>query len=305
MKKDAFQDLQQKDLNQVVTLAALLTTGGVSRAAEALEVSQPTVSKALTRLRETFGDPLLVREGNDMHLTPVARELLLRLEPVIAGLNALYHPPGPFDPQTVRGVIRLAANDYIQSVLALPFARLMRTRAPNVAIELRGVGTLYPEQLLAEGFVDIALGSVFPFSNLHHKLVMVDPFVCVADAADTALPARMTMDQFLQQTHVDVSPTGTGVLRRHFERSQRRFKEERKAVVQLSSFSSVPAVLEGTSLVALIPRRMFDSLPSGSLKIIDLDFQIDPYEAHIWWHPQTHTDPLMSWARMMLMQMAV
>ena len=73
MKDPDLRALARKDLNQLVALAALLSASSVSRAADLLEVTQPTMSKALARLRETFDDPLLARDGRSMHLTRVPR----------------------------------------------------------------------------------------------------------------------------------------------------------------------------------------------------------------------------------------
>ena len=295
--------LQRQDLNQLITLAALLHTGGVTSAAELLNVTQPTVSKALTRLRGAFGDPLLVRNGNSMHLTPYANDLALKLQDIIGSLDALYHPQGPFDPQTVSGWLKIGANDYVQSTIGLPFIRKMREAAPNLNIELRSVGSLYPQQILEEGIVDMVISAAFPFANLHHEKTISDPFVCVADAANTKIPDRLSLDDFLALSQVDVSPTGTGVIRRYFERSQCRFKEERKIVAVLSSFASLPDVLRGSDLVALMPKRMLSILNGKPLRRIELAFDLPAYDVSIWWHPRTHTNPKMRWVRAELIKM--
>lgn len=296
--------LQQKDLNQLVLLSALLSSGGVTSAAEMLDVSQPTMSKSLARLREVFGDPLLVRDGNAMHLTPFAAELALKLQSVIGSLDALYHPPGPFDPRTVSGWLKIAANDYVQSTLALPFIRRMRQLAPNLRVELRGVGSMYPEQILEEGIVDIVVSAAFPFTNMHHQKTISDPFICVADAANDTIPARLTLDEFLALPQVDVTPSGIGILRRFFERTQRRFKDERDIVVVLSSFASLPTVLAGSNMVGLVPARMMPFLTPGALRRIDIDFELPAYDVSIWWHPRANANPLIRWARKELIAQA-
>lgn len=298
------QALHRKDLNQLVSLAALLTSGGVSRAADVLDVAQPTMSKALMRLRETFGDPLLVRDGNAMHLTPFASELVLKLQSVMEAVDSLYHPSGPFSPDTVKGWLKIAANDYVQSVLGLAFVRRMRDVAPNLHIEMRPVGALYPEQLLEEGIVDIVLSAVYTNFNLHHKKMIADPFICVADAANRDIPDRLSLDEFLKLPQIDVSPSGTGLLRRYFERAQRRFKDERDIVSVLTSFASLPEMLSGSAAVSLMPSRMLPLLANGSLRKIDIDFDLPAYDISIWWHPRTNTDPMMQWCRSELIKLA-
>lgn len=304
MDAQTLKALHRKDLNQLVALAALLTTGGVTRAADTLDVTQPTMSKALTKLREAFGDPLLVRDGNTMHLTPFASELALKLQGVMGEIDALYNPAIPFSPDTVTGWLKIAANDYVQSVLGLPFVRHMRQLAPNLHIEIRPVGALYPEQLLEEGMVDIVLSAAYANFNLHHQKTFADPFICVADAANETIPESLSLDAFLKLPQVDVSPSGTGLLRRYFERTQRRFRDERIIISVLTSFASLPEVLAGSNSVALLPSRMFPFLPSGQLRTITIDFELPAYDVSIWWHPRTHTDPLISWSRAELIKLA-
>lgn len=106
------------------------------------------------------------------------------------------------------------------------------------------------------------------------------------------------------QPHVDVSPSGAAVLRRCFETSQPRFKKERDIVAVLSAYSSVPSVLAGTEALALMPSRMLSALPPGSLRQIEIDFELPSYELCIWWHPRTNASPLMRWVRTRLIALA-
>ena len=97
---------------------------------------------------------------------------------------------------------------------------------------------MYPEQILEEGIVDIVVSAAFTFTSVHHQKTISDPFICVADAANDTIPARLSLDAFLALPQVDVTPSGIGILRRYFERTQRRFKHERDIVIVLSSFAT-------------------------------------------------------------------
>jgi len=289
--------LMSRDLNQLVALSALLTHASVTQAADELGVAQPTMSKSLARLREAFGDPLLVREGNLMHPTPFARNLAIKVQTALANLSEIYDPPRPFDPATISGVLKIGGNDYIQAVLGVPLIRRMREIAPSLNVDFRPVGAQYPEQLLTEGPCDIVISTNFPNVRLRHQNTFKDPFVCVVDAGRRNIPDRLDLDGFLKLQHVDVSPSGTGLLREMFAGAQRRFKSERRFVATVTSFLVLPEFLHGTDIAALIPERGFDVLPVGSLRKVALDFDLPAYEVSLWWHNKTHTDPLLHWAR--------
>jgi DNA-binding transcriptional LysR family regulator len=296
--------LRKQDLNLLVALLALLSKASVSQAADATGVSQPSMSKSLVRLRRAFGDPLLVRQGNAMHLTPFARGLLVNVQQALEQVAHLYEPPTPFSPQTVKGTLRLGCNDYVQAVLGVPFLRHLREKAPLLAVEFRPGGMLYPEQMLVEGGVDIVVSTDFPSMNLRRQFTFSDPFVCIADSGNTTVPERLDLERFLTLRHVDVSPSGTGLLRQLFERAQRRFKDERRVVAAVTSFLVLPMLLKDTGLVALIPSRAVSALPAGSVRSIALDFDLPAYDVSVWWHSRTQSDPLLHWARSELATLA-
>jgi DNA-binding transcriptional LysR family regulator len=296
--------LRKQDLNQLVSLSALLTNASVSRAADVTGISQPSMSKSLARLRKAFGDPLLVRQGNAMHLTPFARGLLVQVQQTLDQVAHLYEPPTPFSPQTARGTVRVGCNDYVQAVLGIPFVRHLREKAPLLSVEFRPGGMLYPEQVLVEGSVDIVVTTDFPSINLRRQFTFSDPFVCIADRGSTAVPARLDLEDFLALRHVDVSPSGTGLLRQLFERAQRRFKDERRVVATVTSFLVLPSLLKDTDLVALVPSRAVSALPAGSVRSIALSFELPAYDVSVWWHSRTQSDPLLHWARSELAALA-
>lgn len=297
MKDPKLATLLRHDLNQLVALSELLSHASVSRAAEALDMAQPTMSKSLARLRQSFDDPLLVREGNAMHPTPFARDLAIKVQAALTSLSEIYDPPRPFDPATMQGTLRIGGNDYIQAVVGVPFMRQMREIAPYVNIAFRAVGSLYAEQLLVEERCDIVVSTAFPSVALRCQKTFSDPFVCVIDAENADVPRRLDLDGFLALPQVDVSPAGTGMLRAMLERTHRRFKNERKIVSTITSFSVLPAFLKGTNIAALIPERALRALPPGSLRRVELDFELPAYDVCIWWHSKTHTDPFLRWAR--------
>jgi DNA-binding transcriptional LysR family regulator len=300
---DSFNALRQHDLNQLKVMGVLLTTQSVTKAAAQLDMSQPAMSKCLDRLRREFDDPLLVRDGNRMRLTPRAQALLPQVEDVLSSLSGLFAAHGPFDPASARGRLRIGANDYAQIVIGTHLMHRMRALAPGVAVEFRPVGAIHPEHLLVEGVLDLAIGPQWPNMALRSQALYRDPFVCVAAADSKGVPARLDLMAFSELQHLDVSPSGADILRALIDHAIGEQGGRREVRLVVSSFMAVPAMLAGSDLVSLMPSRALASLAPGSVRVIELDFSLPSYEVSLWWHNVTHADPLARWVREQMVQL--
>lgn len=292
-----FSSLRAMDLNQLVALAALLRHAGVTNAAHDLNISQPAMSRSLDRLRRQFDDPLLVREGNRMILTPRGQELLPIVDAALEKVDRVFSSHSQFDPFVARRRIRIGANDYLQQLFAPLMYALVRSKASNVILEFGPVGMLRPEPLLSQGIVDLIFGLTHPNDTLRNAVLFQDELVCVACRQNRALPEILDVSTFSEQTHVDVSPSGVGMLRAILDNSISAQGGQRRVVTSVSTFHSVPAMLSGTNLLAIVPRRAAMSMPKNIVSIRELSFNIAPYAVSLWWHNSTHNDPLLRWLR--------
>lgn len=300
--------LRLRDLNLLSALHALLSMQGVSAAARALGMSQPAVSKCLERLRRDFDDPLLVRDGNRMRLTPRAEALLPLVGTALDHVADVFAVHGPFNPSRARGRVRIGANDYVQLALGGELTRRVRRAAPRVVLEFRPAGMLHPEQLLVDGVVDLIVGTKWPNLSLRTQLLYADPFVCVVGSDHRPLPDRLDVDAFCALEHLDVSPSGIGLLRMVFDQAlaqHDRPSRSRRVAARCASFMAVPEMLRGTGLVALVPQRLLPLYPPDSVRTVALDFELPPYEVSLWWHNATHADPLARWVREQLMALTL
>ena len=126
-------NIRHVDLNLLVAFDALYDTGNVSRAAERLSLTQPTVSGMLSRLRELFADPLFVRTRHGVLPTPRADALRSPVKALLADVEALVQPE-TFDPATADVTISISANDYMQLALIVPLVAKLRERAPGIRV---------------------------------------------------------------------------------------------------------------------------------------------------------------------------
>ena len=248
--------LKLHNLNHLMPLWALLTTANVSHAANTAGIAQPTMSKILLSLREELGDRLLIREGNAMRLTPFAQGLLPRVHLAIEHIKNVYDRSEDFDPLKAKTTIKVGANDYVIATLGIPWLRRLRLKAPHVSLDFRPVGMVFPEQLLSSDSLDIALGPQLPNMNLRQQFLFEDPFICVADGANTSIPSRISMDEFTRYRHIDISPTGTGLTRIWLEKTQPGFKKKREFSHSISMYLALPEVIKGTEDLAVVPQHL-------------------------------------------------
>ena len=197
-------NLRSVDLNLLVVLDALLNERNVSRAGERIGLSQPAMSAALARLREIFGDPLLVRVGRELALTHNAEELIVPLREALDRIEITLRQKARFDPRVDLRTFSISASDYAVFVLLAPFVRAVASEAPNVTIHLLP-RSRDATRVLQANQADLVIEpseligkSEFPSSPL-----MSDRWLCAIDADNPLIPSgRITKEQFLRLPHL-------------------------------------------------------------------------------------------------------
>lgn len=145
------------DLNLLHVLHAVLVEGSATRAAKRLHVTQSAVSNALARLRQTLGDPLLVRNSRGLSATPRARELEPELAAIMASVGRLLNPRAGFEPATTTREFTVACADYCTAILGAGLAALMHLHAPLATLRLVTLEQLQGAEGLASN-IDLHLG---------------------------------------------------------------------------------------------------------------------------------------------------
>jgi DNA-binding transcriptional LysR family regulator len=284
------------DLNLLVALRALLTERHVTRAARKLGLSQSATSHALSRLRELYADPLLVRSGRSLEPTPRAIALLPQLERGLSELEAGLRGQEPFDPLRARFSLRLGTADYGQAVLSGPLLSLLRTEAPGVNLQT----TSYPDILeqLEAGTIDLA---TLPKAKLSRAFaeqrLFSDGFVCMLRKGHPALRnKRLSLQQYLGLEHLLVAPGGTPGSIVDSELSRRGLS--RRVVLQVSSFVVAPQVIAESDLISTGPellwRRMSHHYP---VVLLPAPLRLSRFELCLVWHARREHDPAHVWMR--------
>lgn len=292
------------DLNLFVALDALLETASITRASERLNIGVSATSAALGRLREHFGDELLVQVGRRMELTVLAqslrepvREVLLRSQAALAARPA-------FDPLTARRHFVFNATDYAATVLIAPLSQALDSEAPDITVDVVGLGDRNLDRL-ERGEVDIAIYPAPNASPDHPSQALLGDTFSGLVWTGHHLPAEgLTLAHYLSARHV---------VARFGERRVASFEEgflaaqglHRQVAVVASSFNELPALVVGTQRIATLQTRLARMytriLP---LRLLPLPFELPSLQLVMQWNRHAEPDAAHRWLRNRLLRLA-
>ena len=194
--------LRQGGLNLLSTLYALLEESHVTPAAKRCFLSQPAMSRSLERIRDTFGDELLIRTGRIYERTVRGEWLLRELESLLPRLEALVRGE-PFNPAQSRERLRVALTDNGSIALLPALTQRIRTAAPDITLEIVAWHDRSFEDVEA-GKIDLALSPLAAPSPLETERLFKEDFVCLVGSDHKLRSRRFTLKQYLELSHVAV-----------------------------------------------------------------------------------------------------
>ena len=290
-------DIRSVDLNLLVVFDAMARNRSVSRAAEALGLSQPATSAALARLRQIFEDTLFVRTGAGMEPTPRAQEIAPLVRRVIETISNESLQRAGFVPAHARRGFTLLTPD-IGEVTFLPgVLRHLRQEAPHVRLYAMAKPKSAAAQALESGEADLAIG-FFPDlqkAGFYQQLLFKTSYACIACVHNTEIGKRPTLRQFLGAKHIVVRPDG----REHqIDRFLSDKGYERQVILELSHFMSLLALLPGSDLIATVPQDIADAVAKHvAVQEVILPFRPPQIQVQQYWHRRLHDDPGNRWLR--------
>ena len=294
----ALSVLRRLDLNLLVVLQTVLETRNVTLAAERLHMSQPAVSRALTRLRRVFDDPLFIKGAGGVIATPRAELLSTSVAGLLYSIDAVVG--GQFDPATTDRVFRIATTDYGGLALLPRVVETLARKAPNCGIEvLPFAGDVF--RRLSAGDVDLVLYSDDPVPyGLRTQLLFEETYTSLVRTGHklvaTADPAFVSLDGFLGYPHILISLFGgrTGVIDDALARIGRR----RRIAVWLPYFATAALIAAETDMILTIPTLASRRLAvQHGLTAFAPPLAIEGYGYNLVWHERTNHDPGSAWLR--------
>ncbi|WP_321936901.1 LysR family transcriptional regulator [Paraburkholderia sp. J8-2] len=291
------------DLNLLRALDALLDERNVTRAAQRLSLTQPAVSAMLTRLRESFGDPLFVRSQRGIVPTERALQLAAPLKQVLSEIEQMLQPQA-FAPAEAEMTLTLASTDYALRAVVVPFLARLRESAPGVRAVIVPVQHERLQAQLESGDVDMAL--ITPEStpaDLHARHLFDERYVCVMRADHPAAARRLTLERFCALDHALVSYAGAS-LSGVTDEALARLGRARRVTVSVNSFLVLPDILLTSDLIAVVPSRLVKDARGSAqgLVVIDPPLEIPGFTKTLAWHERTHRSPGHQWVRALLFE---
>ncbi|MEJ7932495.1 LysR family transcriptional regulator [Ramlibacter sp. AN1015] len=297
--------LRDLDLNLLVALDALLREVHVSRAAARLDMSQSSMSLALSKLRALFNDPLLVKGGNGLVLTAQARELAAPLSEALRNVEGLLHVQQDFDPAHARDTITLIVTDYIDFVLVPLLVELMSHKAPGVVLRVVGPNPKRLGEVFSAGEVDVSV-SYFPNppASLRVRPVFTDRLVGIARRGHPFFGQVSDLDAFCKHRHVTVEPGEATMYNALLDQRLASQGRSRRIVLSKPTFLGVPFIVEATDLLATLPERVARGFARFTkVDIFDPPLALEPLNVVLLWHERTHTNPLHRWFRQQVVEL--
>ncbi|MCA0329214.1 MAG: LysR family transcriptional regulator [Actinobacteria bacterium] len=284
------------DLNLLRTLQALLDTRNVTRAGERLHLSQPATSAALAKLRRHFDDELLVRVGRDMQLTPLAQTLLPLSTEALIHVERTFDVRAEFDAASSDRRFSVRASDYATCMVNEPMRRLLAKEAPGISVDFAPP----PRERLVSGITeaDLLVAPVGFGMNGPHDVVLRDHFVAVVSRAHVLDPAECDVVKLLAEMPHVVGTFGEGIVT-PADRLLEQLDIRRHVAAAVNGFLSLPMLVSGTDLIALVPLRLarrFEAL--DDIAVLDIpESASTPLVEAIWWDPARTADPALQWLR--------
>jgi DNA-binding transcriptional LysR family regulator len=282
------------DLNLLAVLGALLEHRNVTRAGERLSLSQPTMSGALARLRQHFGDELLIRSGREYQLTPMASRLLPAVREALSQVDRTITLPAEFDPATSRRRFTIAIS--AQSILVLSgLLRRVHELAPGVRLDTWPVtAKLLGADHSRLGY-DVLIGPEGFRADGEPEVLLRDRVVYVADPANPRLrDGHLAAEDLAALPHAAAQVPQAGLI----VDALGRLGVTPDVVATTGGWLSLPFLVAGTDLVAAVPERLARLVgEAAGVTVAEPPFGTVALIEAAWWHPLHATDPALTWLR--------
>jgi len=283
------------DLNLLVTLDVLLAEGSVARAARRLRLSPSAMSRALARLRETTGDPLLVRAGRGLVPTPRALELRERVGHLVQEAQAVLRPAEKLDPKRLVRTFTLRTREGFAENFGPGLIARVGEEAPGVRLCF----VQKPDKestSLRDGTVDFETGVVGKTTGpeVRAQTLFRDRFIGVVRMGHALSQGRITPSRYAKGRHISVSRRGldTGPI----DETLKPFGLEREIVTIVSGFATALALARASDLIASVLERQTGNLREG-MHSFPLPFPAPEVTISLLWHPRLDADPAHRWLR--------
>ena len=287
-------NVDNTDLNMVRTFCVLYEQRGVTRAAEELNLTQPTVSYALKILRRQYRDELFIRSGRFLEPTDVARQLYPGLKGGLTQILAAGDRSSPFVPEEARQNFTLWLSDLGELAFLPQIMTALHRQAPHVKLTVEPLDVSRVAEALISGDIDAAiLTPALESTAIERTVVYQDDYVVIASAHHPRIQGTLSLEQYGQETHVrmasDIGHDAPEVI-------ADQAGIPRQDAVQLSRFAAVPMIVQETDFLAVLPHSVVRrSISRAQLQVLAYPLPISPMDVSLYHRPQNRQSEAQRW----------
>jgi DNA-binding transcriptional LysR family regulator len=292
------------DLNLLRVFDAVMTEQNLTRAAGHLAMTQPAVSNAIKRLRESLGDDLLIRTAYGVKPTPRAEQLWPAVRSALSGLEAAVMPE-TFDVSKTHATFRMAMADATAAFWLPSLMRAIELEAPGVNVRMVPLTTREPRPMLLRGDVDLAVG-FFPgvaaqlssdtSSPIRHERLYSGRYVCVMRKDHPLAKEELTLDRYCAANHLLVSFSG----RAHglSDEALAQLGKERRILLTVNQFFTAGRVVANSDLITVLPKHLIASTGNADALVWrELPYDLPAVNIDMLWHERDARSPAHTWLR--------
>ncbi|ANF27032.1 MULTISPECIES: LysR family transcriptional regulator [Pseudomonadaceae] len=293
-------NLNKVDLNLFIVFDAIYTEANLTRAGQIVGITQPAVSNALARLRETFNDPLFVRTAQGMVPTPMAQNIIGPVRNALQLLRVSVQESRTFNPLQANKTFRISMTDLTEAVVLPPLFQRLRRLAPNVKIESMLAKRRETTKELAAGRLDFAMDAPLNTDpQVRHVKLLEDRYVCAMRRGHPLAKDKLSVEEYLSLSHIHISSrrSGLGMV----DLALGKMGQQRKIALRSQHYMMATQVIQQTDMAVTVPERF---ARRHDLYQVPLPVDIPPLETHIYWHESTDQDPANRWMREQMIEIA-
>jgi DNA-binding transcriptional LysR family regulator len=293
-------NLSKVDLNLFIVFDAIYTEANLTRAGQIVGITQPAVSNALARLRETFNDPLFVRTAQGMVPTPMAQNIIGPVRNALSLLRVSVQESRTFNPLQANKTYRISMTDLTEEIILPPLFQRLRRLAPSVQIESFLSKRRETTKELAAGRLDFAVDAPLNTDpQVRHVKLLSDRYVCAIRKGHPLAKEKLTLDEYMSLTHIHISSRRSGL--GYVDLTLGKMGIQRKIALRSQHYLMASMVMLKTDMAMTVPERF---ARSHDLHYVGVPVEVPAVETHLYWHESTDQDPANRWMREQMIELA-
>ena len=290
--------ISKVDLNLFIVLEAIYAEGSITRASLKMNLTQPAISHALSRLRQLFDDPLFERQGHVMVPTPLARSIIEPVRRALRGFEVTLTGAARFDAASSERSFSLAVRDVLEASVLPPLMAGIARAAPSVALNTLQVSRRELESELAAGTLDAAIDILLPLSNdIRRAQLAGDNTVVLVRRGHPLVKRRvLSLETYLQLEHIQTSSRRRGPGLEDVELSRQGL--QRRIRLRCQHYFAACRVVSETDLALTMPERLARIVNQQfNNQILPIPLEMPSLDVYLYWHANVDSDPANTWLR--------